>query len=324
MKNFVCFICLFFFCASSLFSQSKKALQAQRKMFAEIKAKPLYVVTDVVDKKYEAKLAEKSDKTEYNNYLSLINSFNNTLRSAVTEYLTFFPSVKYITRDELKDMKEKELKKVNVLMRRLPQKVTTTMGIGMGANGTGQYTRWSDIKLESLKLDTTNMEDNLALDFNSDINDFIASIRSQNFSRLFNSGGEIYYAVRQIAYMLNNQQPTSGIEVANKIMEQMKTRTLLISKKDLSLSLTEDEIKAEYPHQFKIVSEAEFDAELKGKNKDFLLLVCIPYPAGQYTDVGLTHTIYDPTTEEVFTPNVPKCKGPIEKKHFKYYTSIQK
>ncbi len=317
-------------CSCVSLSQNEKALERSRKLFETAKAKPLYVVLDVEDEKHVQKLTKKEKTQELANYKKLIASYNASIKNAVTNFLTIFPSVKYITSAEAKEFKKQELKTINILMRTFPMKTgfgTTGFNSVTGSAKTGAVLMES--RLEGLQMDTNNVSEYSMIQFRTYADDEMMPLFTQSTSKLFCTSGEVCFAVRQLHRTFEDALAKKTREdlnaAAQKIIDGLKTRTLVINKNNLISGLTESDIKTVYPHKFKIVEAKEFEEELMKKNPEILILIPIPYSAlGPYMSFGNTHTIYDSVNEEIYVPHLKKCSGTIEKKHFEYYLSPQK
>jgi hypothetical protein len=323
-KAFILFTLFSFFVAKS---QNEKAIERSRKIFETSKSKPLYVVLDVENEKYLNKLTKKGKTLELENYKKLISTYNATVKKAVEKYLNIFPSIKYITTTELKELKTKDFKTINLLLRTFPTKLQYSSNASFnsvsGASSGGFA--WTESKIENLDIDTNNVNENSIIEFRTYLEDDMLPLYNQPLSKLFCTSGEIYYAVRQLsntfkeAAIQNSSDKNKITEKANEIINGLKTRTLIVNENDLKSGLTENDIKTVYPYAFKIVKLAEFNEELTKKNESILILIPVSFPISSVAGIGRTHTIYDSNTENVYRPNVKKCEGEIEKKHFEYY-----
>lgn len=323
------FIFLLLLCTAQVDAQSESNIEASRQMMLKAKEKPLYVVMESEDAKFVAKLEKKGKTAELDTYRKLINNNNVYLKTAAQKYLTQFPNPTYISSVEFKNMSEKERKKFNVLYRSLPMK------LGMAQNAkynsvTGSSSRgwaWSESDLESLKMDSTNTEDNSIIEFITEYDGEMFPLFAQHMSKLFYPYGEACYAIRRMnttmTDMLEKRDANFALSKIEEIISGLGTKTLIVCKENLAKDVTEAEIKKAYPHNFKLVDRVEYENELQGSNDKILVLLALPIPAGPYVNVGLTHTIFDPSTGYAHCPNAKKCKGAVEAKHFEYYTKTK-
>ncbi len=317
-------------CTFISLSQNEKAMERSRKLFETARSKPLYVVLDVEDEKHVQKLTKKGKTQELANYKKLIAYYNTSIKNAVDNYLPIFPSVKYLTSADAKELKKQELKTINILARTFPMKMgsgTTGFNSVTGSATTGGA--WMESRLESLEMDTNNVSEYSMIQFTTYVDDEMMPVFTQSTTKLFCTTGEVCFAVRQLKRTFDdaaNKKTREDLNtVTQKIIDGLKTRTLLINKNNLKNGLTESEIKTVYPHKFKIVEAKEFEEELMKNNPEILILITIPYSVlGPYMSLGNTHTIYDSSNEEIYVPHLKKCSGTIEKKHFEYYLTPQK
>jgi len=328
MKKIIALLVLLSF--FSVNGQNEKELERTRQLYATAKSKPLYVVLDVENSKHVEKLTKKGKTEELQNYKDLINNYNTYIKSAVTEYLNIFPSVKYITTTELKELKTKDFKTINILLRTFPMEIgysSTLPQNSVPGSPTGGAA-WFEKDIESVDIDLNNVKDKSIIEFRTYFSDDMSPLFSQPLNKLFCSKGEVFYAVRQLRRIIDDALSKTDASVltekSKEIMEGLKTRTLIINKIYLKPGLTEADIKSIYPYNFSLVEPADFDAELTKKNKDVLILIPIFYPAPNGYMMGAFHTIYDSNTEYVYWPNAKKCVGEIEKKHFSYYPAQKK
>jgi hypothetical protein len=321
------FLLLFITACLGMNAQSEKALERSKQTFETAKGKPLYVVLDAENEKHVAKLTKKGKTGELQLYRKLITSYNSHIKSAVHEYLMFFPEVKYISSLELKELKKEDFKTINILVRTLPMKLGYSSGVNYnsvsGSSSGGGA--WQESRLEDAEMDTSNVKENSVIEFRTYDSDEMMPILSQPLNKLFCTKGEVYFAARQLQRTFNDAiGKLTGqelIERGNGLTEGLKTKTLMINRNDLKPGVSEEEIKKVYPYKFKVVDAQEFDSELTKKNETILLLFPISFPiaTASFAGLGSCHAIYDSNTEAVNWPHLKKCAGKIEPKHFDYY-----
>lgn len=312
----------------NLFSQSDKILERSKKQYQAIVAKPLCVVLDIESEKFINKLSKKNKEQELKNYKKLIADYNSFIKSAVTEYIKEFPSVKFITTDEYKKLDKKELKANAFLVRTFPAQSGSMVNSGFstkpsfGGMGGGSTFGISSVDgtPENIELDTTNVKDASIIQLLSWQEDELLPVYSQNLNKLFCTKAEVYLTVRQLKTAVNGAiNKTTTKETATKLQTALKTKTLIINKTSLSDNLTEAAIKKVYSNSFKIVEQAEYDNLFFTKKEDIVLLVIIP-AANSMGMFGINHCLFDPSNDASYVPNPQKCKEKIKKEHFEWYT----
>jgi hypothetical protein len=304
-------------CYGFSIAQPAKYLESIRKTYQGYLSKPLCVILDTEDEKFVAKLERKGKKQELKNYRELIDTYNETIKVAAEQYLDVFRELKFITDDEVKKMGKDEWKENYFLRRSFPIVLRTKMAAPMGME-------WADRDMEHVDLDPAGKTNNSMIEFiEYDRNSrLFQAIISQPLCRLFCTKGEIYFAVRQLRRTIDdalNKTTNAFIkEREAEIREEMKTRTLIINKRDLSPGLTEATIKKVYPYRFKIVGDNEFDEQLMAKNEDVLVLIAIPFPMGGLAG-DRSHTFYNTGNEYIYRPHYKKCADEIKSEDFSYY-----
>ena len=314
----------------NVFSQNDKMLERSKKQYQAIVAKPLCVVLEVENDKFLNKLTKKNKEQDLKNYKKLIADYNSFIKSAVTEYIKEFPSIKYITTDEYKKLDKKELKNNAFLVRIFPAQSGGMVNSGFSAKpsfgGMGGGSTFGIASVdgvpENIDLDTTNVKDAAIIQLLSRDEDEMLPFYSQNLNKLFCSKAEVYLTIRQLKNAINgaiNKTPIK--ETATKLQTALRTKTLIINKQNLSDNLTESEIKKVYSNPVKIVEQTEYDNLFLTKKEDVVLLVVIP-AAGSMGLLGVNHCLFDPSTDITFLPNPQKCKDKIKKEHFEWYTKL--
>lgn len=283
------------------------------------KDQKLIVITHVENPKYSAKLAKKKSPDKLKVYLRLVNDYNAYIKEAVSKYLTYFTNIEYKTDAEVDAMSKDELSNAYFIMHSL------AMNIGQGVEGTG----WNEKTIESVELDTANMNDYSIIELKkyNKKEKMYEPISTKNLYYLMFTKGDVFYSIRQI-----NRQ-CEGVANFSKKGDVLKTKTLIINKETLEKDVTEADIKSVYPHKFKIVDRYEYDKILSSEDKESICLMVVPFmktaiPMGYVTktSINYSHYIYDPSTNELYTgimtsgvPGYTASNDKVKKKHFESY-----
>lgn len=277
MKNTNFFVALLFAfnVSNAQFSMTTK------KEALQIKNSVLLVALEEEDAKRIKKLSNKPEKLEH--YRTQIAGRNRALKNAVEKYWSFSSKVEYTTESKAKEMLETEKDKYVMISfgEYLDyESFRTHTGMngspaGWGGSGAGMSYNPSTKYTELANVITTL----LISDPGKIIKAFLPNV--------YPSEADAVYGIQQIQYILNylladekNTMVKFMAHIRNNAPE-LKNKTLLIDKDDLSKKLTESDVKEVYPYPFKIVSQKEIDKAILEKDPTAAYVQIADMPGGK-------------------------------------------
>lgn len=363
------YISLFIFCGIVV---AKGQAIFQKSFIEELKQKPLIVVLLEENENYIKYLIKQKDSLIAVQYKNRIAEYNKNIQELLPKYFSFYKSVQYKTMNEVFSIPIEERRNVTFLAYNtsgtlsdrnswsiikatmsekdfqekynMPKSDSRSSEITWQivqyefyAHTDAQYFKnyYKSFLLENDKFNYAQLE---LYSYDKSKNKSIISY-SKYLPNVCTTKGDLAFFFLDMQCIfnetLNDKKRDKSYYKENG--QLLKEKTLIILKDNLNEKLTEEEIKKEYPFDFKIVNREEYDNTIMERNDKQCYVIILPLAKIPISSTGLAainwyHEIIDANTNKILGMMMPSVilipgadgSDKIHKKHFKKYIQYTK
>ncbi len=256
----------------------------------EMKTRKLIVIKEVESEKVIEKL-KKKDKEEFiDDYQAAIAEYNANFQAAIVNIWPFheeFEVMTYLEVEALRKAKNEEY---------VVARIVTVEATGMGYSvSDGLDWNYYDVKkgVEDDKADKSDLNGTSFFMIS-----LVEELRKTPIARIgiphtFPTSADVAFSIQYTTWYMNarlNDQKAKDLRSMMKVNAgRLRDYTLYIRESDLSEKTTEKIVDANYPFEFKIVSDVEFDNIVLAQQENTAYLIVVPDIVDQGNAVSMIY-----------------------------------
>ncbi len=291
-----------------------------------IKQSTMVVVLQDVDSTYLAELIKKKKTDEVTTYQNSIKTYNENIKAVVSKYFTAAKDIMFKTMGDITEMPIEQRETCSFLVYDRSMRRANNGGFYSIPYDFYTNNKKTLINMADAYYDRMNFEC-LGKNYSDDpqYRQLILYVKSykgsdgvamiyQYLPYLLPSKGAMAFALTAMQQRYNdmaNHVKFSMKEAkleTKSLMATITRRTLLIDKEDLNSKTTEADIKANYPYNFKVVSEDDFDKAFLNKDTAYCCLLIMPLAAfpGPIGSISVKYEqdVVDPASSKIYLRNL--------------------
>jgi len=235
----------------------------------KMKNRKMLVLVEQPEEEIIARL-EKADKGLIAIYKERLETYNSNLKTALQTFWTFQEDVKFVSIEEIKEIKKSKSKEYTVIF-------TTSISY---SGSTAHDIDWSDDLIKASMVDYHKYTQfgtiALAVALIEDYGE--RTITSMPSNRYLPTKTEMACMVYTMNSILLGEigPPQITLKDIDKNCPGLKTKTLLINKSNLSDQLSEEKLKSIYPYGLRVLDDKEIDELVFSKTPGIAYLYAYP------------------------------------------------